>query len=194
MEIKLLCNCGQKYKFDVEPVGGKIPFQVNCPVCGLDGTPLANAYLAQFPTHQPIRVNVAPPTPPPIPNTPAPIAMPPRAAPAIAAPARNGKDFNLGLGVVGAFVGALVGAGLMAALSIWAQFKFPLFGVCTGALTGYGARLLARGTANTLGAIAGVIAFLAVGGSLYFIMEEFLAAGNIVSLLVSVSVAYRIAA
>ena len=47
MELKVACDCGQKYKFDVEPVDGQMPFTVNCPVCGIDGTPTANQLLAQ---------------------------------------------------------------------------------------------------------------------------------------------------
>ena len=47
MELKVACDCGQKYKFDVEPVAGRMPFTVNCPVCGVDGTPVANQLLAQ---------------------------------------------------------------------------------------------------------------------------------------------------
>ena len=47
MELKVICNCGQKFKFDVEPVNGLMPFTVNCPVCGLDGTGAANTLLAQ---------------------------------------------------------------------------------------------------------------------------------------------------
>jgi hypothetical protein len=46
MELKVVCGCGQKYKFDVEPVNGRMPFAVNCPVCGVDGTVAANAILA----------------------------------------------------------------------------------------------------------------------------------------------------
>src|ERR1017187_6809659 len=42
MEIKLQCGCGQRYKFDVDPLNGRMPFSVNCPVCGLDGTGKAN--------------------------------------------------------------------------------------------------------------------------------------------------------
>ena len=49
MELKVVCSCGQKYKFDVEPVHGQMPFAVNCPACGLDGTQQANNLLAQMP-------------------------------------------------------------------------------------------------------------------------------------------------
>src|SRR6266436_860260 len=42
MEIKIICNCGTKYKFDVEPVEGRMPWPVRCPGCGVDGTAQAN--------------------------------------------------------------------------------------------------------------------------------------------------------
>src|SRR5579863_10513409 len=77
MELKVVCNCGQKYKFDVEPVNGRMPFVVNCPVCGLDGTHLADGLLSQ--TSMPAGVMAAPP-PIPIAATPPPSAPPPRAA------------------------------------------------------------------------------------------------------------------
>jgi len=47
MTIKLQCSCGQKYAFDVEPVNGMMPWTVTCPVCGLDGTTVANQVIAQ---------------------------------------------------------------------------------------------------------------------------------------------------
>ena len=42
MDLKVVCYCGQKYKFDVEPVDGRMPHTVMCAVCGADGTVLAN--------------------------------------------------------------------------------------------------------------------------------------------------------
>src|SRR5580704_13732609 len=75
MELKVICNCGQKYKFDVDPVHGRMPFPINCPVCNADGTPIANGLLAQMP--QPAFA------PAPAPIAPA-IAAPP--VPAAAAP------------------------------------------------------------------------------------------------------------
>ena len=47
MEVKIFCNCGSKYKFDVEPLNGKLPGPVSCPVCGADGTQKGNEILAQ---------------------------------------------------------------------------------------------------------------------------------------------------
>jgi uncharacterized protein YxjI len=47
MEIKIQCGCGTKYKFDVEPVNGRMPTKVQCPSCSADGTTDANQILAQ---------------------------------------------------------------------------------------------------------------------------------------------------
>ena len=65
MEIKVQCDCGQKFKFDVEPVSGRMPFAVNCPVCGADGTARANVILQQLLPSQPLASAYAPPPPPP---------------------------------------------------------------------------------------------------------------------------------
>ena len=46
MEIKIQCDCGQKFKFDAEPVNGRMPWEVNCPVCGASGTDKANWVIA----------------------------------------------------------------------------------------------------------------------------------------------------
>jgi len=45
--IKIRCGCGQKYAFDVEPVEGAMGYAVLCPVCGVDGTALANEVIAE---------------------------------------------------------------------------------------------------------------------------------------------------
>ncbi len=47
MQIKILCSCGSKYKFDVEPVNGRVPVSLSCPQCGASWTDYANAYIAQ---------------------------------------------------------------------------------------------------------------------------------------------------
>src|ERR1041385_9036282 len=60
MEIKVVCDCGQKYKFDVEPAGGRMPVNVACPSCGADGTHSANSFITQNSTIQ------SPPIAPPI--------------------------------------------------------------------------------------------------------------------------------
>lgn len=47
MEIKIQCGCGTKYKFDIEPVNGRMPVLVTCPSCGANGTTDANQQIAQ---------------------------------------------------------------------------------------------------------------------------------------------------
>jgi outer membrane protein assembly factor BamB len=47
MLIKVQCGCGAKYSFDIEPLNGQMPIQVNCPVCGTDGTSAANDIIRQ---------------------------------------------------------------------------------------------------------------------------------------------------
>ncbi len=81
MEIKVVCVCGQKYKFDVEPVNGVMPWIVKCPVCTADGTATANVLIAQ-------QLAAAPPRPAaPFAALPRPVAVAAPAAPvAVAAP------------------------------------------------------------------------------------------------------------
>ncbi len=51
--IKIQCECGQRYAFEVEPVGGQLASPIACPACGADGTAAANAALAQSQAAQP---------------------------------------------------------------------------------------------------------------------------------------------
>jgi hypothetical protein len=44
--VKIECECGQNYAFDVEPANGKMPTAINCPACGADGTMAANDYIS----------------------------------------------------------------------------------------------------------------------------------------------------
>jgi hypothetical protein len=188
--IKIQCGCGQRYAFDVEPVNGRMSSAVACPVCGMDGTAAANEMIAQTLAAQPAAA------PPPITRlrpatTPARVDAPPpvRAMPE-AAPKAKG-EFNMGLGILGAFIGALAGVGAMYGFYEWAGFRFPLLGVGIGVLTGLGAKLLYKGTASSLGIISGTIALIAVVGTLYLMYGTFPML-NIISVAVSVSMAYRI--
>jgi hypothetical protein len=196
MELKVVCNCGQKFKFDVEPVNGQMPFTVNCPVCGLDGTGTANTLLAQSGVVSPTlpvatpRIHRVPAQAPASAGTPPPI--PTRRPVAIAPAVKAAGQFNLGLGVVGALLGAVVGAGVMIAIFEWGGFRFPLLGVGIGCLTGLGAKLLGKGGDQTLGILSAVMALTAVVGALYFMYGEFPML-NIISVIVSASVAYRMA-
>lgn len=72
MTIKVLCECGQKFAFDTEPVNGRMPGTVQCPACGADGTAAANANIAGQLGAAPVT------TPPPVAvlNLPPPTAAP----------------------------------------------------------------------------------------------------------------------
>jgi hypothetical protein len=217
MELKVVCQCGQKYKFDVEPVDGRMPFTVNCPVCNIDGTMAANALISG----QPGIALPAMASPPPI----APVssrlkinrpATEPDTAVALtpAAPANSGStpppisglrpgltdkkskpgvegEFSLVRGILGAVLGAGVGCGLMLAFWLWAHFRFPLMGIAVGAAAGYGARWLARGTETTMGIITAVIAGASVTGTFVLMYGDF-ALFNIISIVICAGVAYRL--
>lgn len=45
MEVKVHCKCGQRYRFEVEPVESRLPVPVFCPACGADGTTEANSFI-----------------------------------------------------------------------------------------------------------------------------------------------------
>ncbi len=104
----------------------------------------------------------------------------------------DGK-FDLKKGIVGALLGASLGVGLMLGYYMLEGFRFPLLGVGIGILTGYGARLLFKGTDRTLGYISGGIALLAVVATLFLMYGTFPIV-SIISVIVSVSFAYKIAA
>jgi hypothetical protein len=47
--VKIICACGQKFAFDVQPVaGGKMPGPVFCPMCGRDGTFEAEQFIGRI--------------------------------------------------------------------------------------------------------------------------------------------------
>jgi hypothetical protein len=122
-------------------------------------------------------------------------AQPPLLAspePIISKPGSTG-EFNLGLGILGAFLGACAGVGLMFGFYEFVGFRFPLLGVGIGALTGIGGRKFFKGTDHSLGLICGGIALVAVVATLYLMYGEF-PIWNIISVVVSVSVAYQISA
>ena len=192
--VKIQCGCGQRYAFDAEPVNGQMAAAVACPVCGVDGTSVANEIIAQ--TLAAPAITAPPPLSiPRLRTTAAPVhvevpaRLPMRAVPE--APPQATGEFNLGLGILGAFIGALVGVGVMYGFYEWAGFRFPLLGVGIGVLTSFGAKILYKGTDNTLGIISGAIALIAVVGALYLMYGTFPVI-SIISVAVSVSMAYRI--
>lgn len=99
---------------------------------------------------------------------------------------------NLVMGVLGALLGAAVGIGAMFGFYTLAGFRFPLLGVGIGILTGFGAKILFKGGDEKLGYISGGIALAAVVATLYLMYGEFPIL-SIISVIISASLAYRIA-
>ncbi len=219
MDIKIVCGCGQKYIFEVDPDNGLMPAAVNCPACGADGTQEANEILTQIfpdavdePTAEPAMEMVPPPAAAQggplrinLPVRPAMAASPPPPSPASAHPLQSNKpmaaatpkakaagEFSLSRGILGAVVGAGLGAGVMYGFFAWAGFRFPLMGTGIGALSGLGARILAKGTDTSLGVIAAAIALLSTAGTLYLMFGD-LAGMFILSMAFSAYFAYRVA-
>ena len=83
MRVKIQCDCGQRYAFDVEPVNGRTPSPVACPACGADGTGTANEIISSQLTAQPLAAAASSPTPVHIAASQNPIRL---ATPAIIAP------------------------------------------------------------------------------------------------------------
>ncbi len=206
MELKVQCDCGQKYKFDVEPVNGRMPFTVTCPICGAEGTAKANAILRDTVVHQiPTRPSSPPPPPPlaPAPATlrigasagvparsapppisalsaaPAPFSRPVPGLPAQAASgAQNdpGRKPSFALGLLGALIGASVGA-----VIYFAIFKItgPFFmlryvlALGVGGLAGWLANLLGKGEGSKeLGGLAATFTIAGILAAQYFLTLE----------------------
>jgi len=192
MEVKVQCDCGQKYKFDVEPVNGRMPFTVTCPICGADGTAKVNAILRETIVHQ-IPAPMSPPPPPPPPPTPEPLrvriggspaALPSAAPPPISplatpaplarpmtgfaqqaaagAQAKPGKKPSFALGLLGGFLGALVGAMIYYVIFKVSGLRIGLLAIGVGALAGWSADFLGRGEGSK--ELGGITAILVVLG------------------------------
>jgi len=121
IEVKVICPCGTKFKFDTDPVDGRMAAPVICPRCNENQTELANQDIATklaaaaaaappavtpvtpaVPKHGPVRVGSSPSAPKPAPVlppakpvSPAPPSPPPvpsaGAAPATPSPPPSAK-------------------------------------------------------------------------------------------------------
>ena len=208
MELKIRCDCGQKYKFDVEPVNGRMPFTVACPICGVDGTEKANAILRETIVHQipappasspqippplapepaRLRINIpsagapspsAPPPISPLSTAPAPLSRPMTsvAQPAVpGAQTQPGRKPSFALGLLGALIGASVGA-----VIYFAIFKItgPFFmlryvlALGVGGLTGWLAHVLGNGEGSKeLGGLAALFTIIGILAAQYFLTLE----------------------
>jgi hypothetical protein len=179
VEVKIQCPCGARYKFDVEPLHGRMPAPVHCPVCGVEGTVSANAIIQQ---------KLAPPPPQPAPLAEVEIIPPPpRPAqnPALAVPAARAVSTTAQLGgramplprdplpvkhppqlvpgVAGAIIAAAIGGAVWFSLLALTGFELGLIAWAAGAQTGWAARALARGGSARLGWLAAACAVTALG-------------------------------
>jgi hypothetical protein len=138
MEIKIVCACGTKFKFEVEPVHARMPMPVNCPGCGANATAQANAIieanLAGVPgqpparpvTTVPVGLRISPPAaPPPVPvAAPAGGAVPPPPPPPMRprpVPPQKKEPNGVVKMLLGLLVFALVGYGTYRFVTRWAK-------------------------------------------------------------------------
>ena len=101
-------------------------------------------------------------------------------------------EANLGMGIVGAILGACIGSGLMYEFYKAFGFRFPLLGMGIGFLAGLLAKKIAKGSDDRLGLAAGALSVVAVVGTLYWTYGTFPAL-SIISVILSASIAYRMA-
>jgi hypothetical protein len=196
MELKVVCQCGQKFKFDVEPVNGRMPFTVTCPLCNADGTATANGMIAEIIANQPPPLATAPPPTPIVPAasglrihreahpepaavaapeasgsevaTPAPI-RPTRPMAAAAAPQPEKKP-SFAMGMLGGLVGALVGALVYFLIFKYSGYQIKLLAIGVGALAGCLAEYLGKGEGSKeLGGITAVFVLAGLIGAQYFV-------------------------
>lgn len=183
VEIKIQCDCGTKYKFEVEPLQGRMPQRVFCPGCGFEGTGAANEQLLEkLPATPTVAAKTTPipqlPVPPkPVENLTAsamevlPAApLPRRSFPGAVPTARRVEGLprmsrsRFLAGLTGAFltgaVGALAWFFLIKVTGY--QIGFAAWGV--GLLVGMGTRGLGREGSQGLAAAAAVCALAAVAG------------------------------
>lgn len=174
MEVKILCTCGTKYKFDVDDAVRTLTDPITCPSCGVDGTAAANDYLAQ----------AAPPPPMPPPVSVVPTVAKPAVFPSgggktiplpgshVPGPAAQKKrafgEPNLLMGTVGAAVGGLIGMVVWYGLIVMLNWEFGMLAWGIGGLVGFGCRTLSGGYSPKLGLIAAACAVVAILGGEFF--------------------------
>jgi hypothetical protein len=90
MDLKIVCNCGQKIAFEVEPVNGRIPMEIECPVCNANITALGDEAVAQQ-----LAMEAMNETPPPLPVEETPVVAAPEPAPEPAASPASGLKLRM---------------------------------------------------------------------------------------------------
>ena len=192
MEIKIQCDCGQRYKLDVEPVEGRMPFTVNCPTCGVDGTEKGTDLIQQAlatasgsssaltpSVPSKLRLSIGKTAREPV----APMVVDPQSAPtpsplfgsaqveadaAIATPRLRKPSF--GLGLLGGFAGALVGGAVYFLIVKTTGLRISFFAIGVGGLAGWMAELFGKGEGSKeLAGITAVFTISAIIAAQYFL-------------------------
>jgi hypothetical protein len=194
MEIKIQCDCGQRYKLEVEPFNGMMPGPVNCPVCGAEGTQKGNELIQQSLANVPDATN---PTAPPAPTKPryslssaAPATV---SATSAVSPNRmrvssgshqtvaegqtasiHPRKPSFGMGLLGGLGGAVAGAAIYYVILRCSGYEMNiltrLLAIGVGGLAGWMAELLGKGEGSKeLAAITAVLAVTCVVGAQYLV-------------------------
>lgn len=171
----------------------------------MEGTQLANLALAQMPAASMsapapapagLRINreaAPPPMAPPIPIAAATAAARPAAVPKYMKANATTQNNNFLLGIVGALLGAAIAVGLMVGFTAFTGQRFPILGTVMGAIIGFGARLLYRGTDMTLGAMSAAVALITIGGTLFAMFGVFGLLFSTISIIVGTMFAFKVA-
>lgn len=189
MEIKIVCDCGQKFKFDVEPVGGRMPWEVNCPVCGASGTDKANSVISQQLTNA-LPSSDAPSTITPVDlsaesakprltirRAEQPAAPPPPVAPVMPHPLSSAAGLgakpkpkikpifgepHMGKTVLGACIGSLVVVTLWVILFKATGIKWGIMAMGVGWSAGFFARWIGRSEGQGMALVTALIALVSI--------------------------------
>ena len=184
MEVKILCSCGTKYKFDVDDSVRQLTDPITCPSCGVDGTEAANQYLAQAAALPPPDMAAAQPPSaaaglravPAAPTTGRTIPLPPGHAPRPGASAGGKKkraygEPNMALGTAGAIGAGVLGMLIWIGMIKYLNLESGIVAWGLGGLVGFGCRTLGGGYSRTLGLIAGACALVSIVGGGYLGMR-----------------------
>jgi hypothetical protein len=181
LELKIQCDCGQKYKFDVEPVDGRMPWEVNCPICGASGTASCNELLRQMsPVAAPSMVAAASEPPQPrlvvnrthAPSAPAATLEAPPAEQYQMADAQlaadvdeHGRPRNFTLSLTGVVLGAVLGMLIWHLICRTTGIRLGIMALVTGVMAGVAPQLIGYYRSKLMGLLAAVCALTAILGA-----------------------------
>jgi hypothetical protein len=196
MELKIECPCGQRFRFDVDPVNGRMPTAITCPSCSADDTHLANAILAdalatQSNSNPPpvaqkvatsenhiLRIRRAEPAPvataPAIDAAPPPTAPYPRTATGDAHTNQPGKTRrNPAMGILAGLAAGFLAAFLWYLLTLATGYEIRPVSWLIGVAVGLGMRFGGCPNIHKYGSIAVLITSMSIIGGQYFVIGRF---------------------